>query len=495
MKQYDICVIGGGPAGYAAAMRGLDFGKKVILIEKKHLGGAGLHHGALSSKTFWELSQDIINAKRQDRGFHSQGLTLAYPQIVQIVQQAVREKRQQLIDQIEFLQKNAQCGSLRFVKGFASFVTNKMIHIQKAEGGQETIFAENVVIATGSTPRKLSDIPVDEEVIVTSDAIDTFDHFPKSLVILGAGVIGCEFATIFSNFGQTKVFLIDRAPRILPFEDGDIADVIAANLEANGVTVHKGAKLKSMRRVDNEVEYVLTYDDGRIETHRVEKALISVGRVPNFEGLGLEKIGIQLNDRGAIQDNDTQTNISNVYAVGDTTADIALVNVAEIEGRHAVEKMYSNPKPLIYENISAIMFLNPEVASVGVNEQTLQQKGIPYRVARMDYSLINRAIAMRKLQGFFKIIVTDDDKMKILGMRAMGAHASSTIQAVSLLIHLGKGVEELAELTHPHPSITEGVQECARMLLGKSICKPSAFAAKLRCHRVVNNVCEVLYAN
>jgi dihydrolipoamide dehydrogenase len=495
MEQYDICVIGGGPAGYAAAMRGLDFGKKVILIEKKHLGGAGLHHGALSSKTFWELSQDIINAKREDRGFHSQGLTLAYPEIVQIVQQAVREKRQQMIEQVEFLQKNAQCGSLSFVKGFASFLTNKMIQIQKAEGGTETIIAENVVIATGSTPRKLPDIPVDEEVIVTSDAIDTFDHFPKSLVILGAGVIGCEFATIFSNFGQTKVYLIDRAPRILPFEDGDIADIIQSNLEANGVTVHKGAKLKSMRRVNNEVEYILTYDDGREETHRVEKALISVGRVPNFEGLGLEKIGIQLNDKGAIQDKDTQTNIANVYAVGDTTADIALVNVAEIEGRHAVEKMYSNPKPLIYENISAIMFLNPEVASVGLNEQTLQQKGIPYRVARMDYSLINRAIAMRKLQGFFKIIVTDDDQMKILGMRAMGAHASSTIQAVSLLIHLGKGVEELAELTHPHPSITEGVQECARMLLGKSICKPSAFAGKLRCHRVVNNVCEVLYAN
>ncbi|MCS7076364.1 MAG: NAD(P)/FAD-dependent oxidoreductase [Bacteroidia bacterium] len=493
MERYDICVIGGGPAGYAAAMRGLDFGKKVILIEKKHLGGAGLHHGALSSKTFWELSQDIINAKREDRGFHTQGIILAYQEIVQIVQQAVREKRQQLIEQVEFLQKNAQAGSLRFVKGFASFITNKMIHIRKEQGEEEVIFAENVVIATGSRPRKLPDIPIDEEVIVTSDAIDTFDHFPKSLVILGAGVIGCEFATIFSNFGQTKVFLIDRAPRILPFEDEDIAEVVASNLEANGVVVHKGAKLKSMRRVDDEVEYVLTYDDGREEVHRVEKALISVGRVPNFEGLGIEKIGIQLNEKGAIQDTDTQTNISNIYAVGDTTADIALVNVAEIEGRHAVEKMYANPKPLIYENISAIMFLNPEVASVGVNEQTLQQKGIPYRVARMDYSLINRAIAMRRLQGFFKMIVTDDEEMKILGMRAMGQHASSTIQAVSLLIHLGKGISELAELTHPHPSITEGVQECARMLLGKSICKPAAFAGKLRCHRVVNNVCQLLY--
>lgn len=220
-----------------------------------------------------------------------------------------------------------------------------------------------------------------------------------------------------------------------------------------------------------------------------------MGRVPNFEGLGIEKIGIRLNEKGAIEDDDTRTNIPNIYAVGDTTADIALVNVAEIEGRHAVEKMYSNPKPLIYENISAIMFLNPEVASVGVNEQTLQQKGIPYRVARMDYSLINRAVAMRKLQGFFKVIVTDDDEMKILGMRAMGQHASSSIQAVSLLIHLGKSIAELAELTHPHPSMTEGIQECARMLLGKSIYKPSAFAGKLRCHRVVNNTCELLYAH
>lgn len=494
MEQFDICVIGGGPAGYAAAMRGLDFGKKVVLIEKKHLGGAGIHHGALSSKTFWELSQDVINAQRTDRGFHIQGFSLSYTEIVKAVEDAVCEKRQQLYDQAQYLAQYAKQGKLVIKEGTGSFLTNKMILVKQLDGNSEIVYAENSVIATGSRPRKLPNIPIDEETIVTSDNIDTFDHFPKSLVILGAGVIGCEFATIFSNFGQTKVFLIDRATRILPFEDEDISKVVTSNLEQNGVVVHHGAKLKSMQKVDNEVEYILTYEDGSPETtHRVEKALISVGREPNLEGLGLEKIGVALTDKGSILDNDTQTTVANVYAVGDVTADIALVNVAEIEGRHAIERMYNYPKKLIYENISAIMFLNPEVASVGMNEQALQEKNIPYRVACMDYSLISRAVAMRSMQGFFKLIVTDDDEMKILGMRAMGNHASSTIQAVSLLIALDKGIRELAELAHPHPSITEGVQECARMLLGKSVCKPSAFPSKLRCHSVRNHICELLY--
>ncbi len=232
---------------------------------------------------------------------------------------------------------------------------------------------------------------------------------------------------------------------------------------------------------DGEVEYILEHPDGKREVFHAEKALVSVGRVPNVENTGVQEIGMELSAAGHIIDNDTQTSISNIYAVGDITADIALVNVGELEGRHAVEKIYGKPKrPMIYENISTIMFLNPEVAGVGMNEQQAQKAKLNYRVASLDFCCIPRAVAMRNTQGFFKILVTDDDQMRVLGMRAVGEHASSAIQAVALLIATDKGVEELAELIHPHPSIIEGIQECIRMLLGKSIYKPYIFKDSLQ---------------
>ena len=237
---------------------------------------------------------------------------------------------------------------------------------------------------------------------------------------------------------------------------------------------------------NGEVEYELQYKDGHKEIHHVEKALISVGRIPNTSGLGLESAGVQLDPNGFVIEKDTRTAVPNIYAVGDITRHIALVNVGELEGRLAVEKMFEEPdKKLTYQNLSAIMFLNPEVASVGLNEQQAKEKGIDFRVVKIDYSCIARAIAMRKTQGFFKIIVTDDEEMKVLGMRAVGEHASSAVQAVALLISMDKGIGVLADLIHPHPSIIEGVQECVRMLMGKSIFKSSVFKDKLKCYRYV----------
>jgi len=210
--------------------------------------------------------------------------------------------------------------------------------------------------------------------------------------------------------------------------------------------------------------------------------LVSVGRIPNYELLwDHDKVDIHISKRG-IEDNDTQTNVSNIYAVGDITADISLVNVGELEGRYAVEKIFGNPhRKLVYENISTIMFLSPEVAGVGLNETQAREKGIDYKVVTLDYSCIPRAIAKRNTQGFIKLLVTNDDQMKILGMKVVGNHASSAIQAVALLISMDKGIEELAECVHPHPSITEGIQECVRMLLGKSLFKPGVLVGKLSC--------------
>ena len=298
------------------------------------------------------------------------------------------------------------------------------------------------------------------------------------------GVIGCEYATIFSNFGNTKVYLIDRADRILPFEDEDVAKVVSDNLHEKGVTIHKTAKLERMEIVDGEVEYEISNPDGTKEIIRVEKALLSVGRVPNTENIGLEEAGVTLSARHYITDSKTRTNVDNIYAVGDVSGHIALVNMGEIEARFAVERMYASRKEEIsYDNVCTIMFLNPEVAAVGLNEQQAIEKGLSCKVVKLDYSCIARAIAMRKTQGFFKIIVTDDDEMKILGMRAVGEHASSAIQGIALLIKMDQPIEVLADLIHPHPSIIEGIQECVRMLLNKSIFKSAVFKDAMQCYR------------
>jgi dihydrolipoamide dehydrogenase len=227
----------------------------------------------------------------------------------------------------------------------------------------------------------------------------------------------------------------------------------------------------------------LEYTDGSRQTFNVEKALVSVGRVPNLEDLWEDNVGIDITKRG-IDNNDTQTNIPTIFAVGDLTADISLVNVGELEGRYAVEKIFGHPdRKLVYENISTIMFLSPEVAGVGLNETHAQEKGIDYKVVTLEYSTIPRAIAKRNTQGFIKLLVTNDDQMKILGMKVVGNHASSAIQAVAVLISMNKGIEELAECVHPHPSITEGIQECVRMLMGKSLFKPSALHGRISCRR------------
>ena len=480
MEHYDLIIIGAGPSGYAAAMRAMDFEKKTLLIEKKRIGGAGVTNGALSSKTWWELSRVT---RAMNEGFQLYQLDppdVNFNDLRKRVNEATAKRRDLLGQHMDVLWDHD--GLLSFKEGQAKLIDRNTVEID-INGSTERVTSNYIILATGSRPRKLDHIPIDEKIILTSDGIESMETFPESMVILGAGVIGCEFATIFSGFGKTKVHLIDKGDRILPVEDEDIVNVIEHNMEQNGVLVHRNSQLIRMDIVDGRVEYELEYSDGSHEVFDVEKALISVGRVPNYEELWSEDIGIELNPRG-ITDNDTQTSIDNIYAVGDITADIALVNVAELEGRHAVEKIFAAPdRKLVYENISFIMFLHPEVAGVGLNETQAQQKGIDYKVAILDYSVIPRAIAERNTQGIIKLLVTDDDEHKILGMRVVGNHASSAIQAVALLISMDKGIEELAECVHPHPSITEGIQECVRMLLGKSMFKPTALAGKLSCKR------------
>ncbi len=488
MDRYDLVVIGAGPAGFAAAMRSLDFKKKTLLVEKNRVGGAGVTNGALSSKTLWELSREVAAFHKSLHRYNIEAPEVHYAEIHAEVKKAVQERKGLLEEQMTFL-KNSPEHLFDLKKGEAHLLDQHQIEISRG-AQKEIVWADYIILATGSRPRYLPELPIDEKVVMTSEGIEEMTEFPESMVIVGAGVIGCEYATIFSGFGKTKVHLIDKGDRILPFEDEDAVRIVERNMENNGVLIHRNSKLIKMSVVNGRVEYELEYTDGSHQIFNVEKALVSVGRVPNLEDLWNDKVGINVSKRG-IENNDTQTNVPNIYAVGDLTADISLVNVGELEGRYAVERIFGRPeRKLVYENISTIMFLSPEVAGVGLNETQAKEQGMDYKVVTLEYSTISRAIAKRNTQGFIKLIATNDNDMKILGMKVVGNHASSAIQAVAVLISMNKGVEELAECVHPHPSITEGIQECVRMLTGKSLLKPAALAGRLSCRRFVGGEYE-----
>lgn len=490
MERYDLVVIGAGPAGFAAAMRAVDFKKRVLLVERNRLGGAGVTNGALSSKTLWELSREVSAFRKSLKRYNLPVPEVSYAAIREEVKRAVAERKNLMESQIAFL-KNTEPRCLDTRHGEARLLSKNQVEITSGTT-KEVVHTDYIVLATGSRPRFLPELPIDEKVVMTSEGIEDISEFPESMVIVGAGVIGCEYATIFSGFGKTKVHLIDKGDRILPFEDEDAVRIVERNMERNGVLIHRNSRLIRMEVKEGKVEYELEYTDSRREVFHVEKALVSVGRVPNLENLWDESVGIRMSKKG-IEDHDTQTSISNIYAVGDLTADISLVNVGELEARYAVERMFGKPeRKLVYENISTIMFLTPEVAGVGLNEIQAKEKGINYKVVTLDYSTISRAIAKRNTQGFIKLLVTDDHQMKILGMKVVGNHASSAIQAVAVLISMNKGVEELAECVHPHPSITEGIQECVRMLMGKSLLKPEALVGHLSAKRFSGGVYEDL---
>ena len=234
MEKYDLCVIGGGPSGYAAAMRAVDFGKTVLLVERDRLGGAGIYDGALSSKTFWEISKEFASFSKKMRHYGLSEPNVNFHNVLQEVNDAVFERSDQLNQHLQkVIQQRPE--HFRYLKGSASLLSSSEIEV-KTESGSQKLFAENIIIATGSRPRKLDSIPFDEKVIMTSDGISSLKEFPESLVILGAGVIGCEFATIFSNFGKTNVHLISKDERILPFEDADMAFTIEKKPEGKWCT-------------------------------------------------------------------------------------------------------------------------------------------------------------------------------------------------------------------------------------------------------------------
>ncbi len=481
--RYDLCVIGCGPGGFAAAMRAFDFGKDVCIVEGGEIGGAGVMWGALASKTMWELSKDYAVAAKSDRGYCTTALRVDFEAMRNTVFQAVAEKQSQMLTQIDTFSPGRWKGkgSLTLKRGWGRFVSKTELQITSEAGRKERIIADYFVIATGSLPRQISGIQTDQQRILDSDGILNLKTFPKRLVIIGAGIIGCEYATIFANFGQTAVSLVDHTDRVIPYEDDDVSEFVRNSLTGSGVTIVHSAKLREIVPHDSNLNVRLDFSDGRMQCIDTDAVLIAVGRRPHIDHLGLAQAGIVAQTTAYLKTDENCRLTDSIYAIGDVNHHPALINIAEGEGRHAVEHLFGEtPRPLNYRNMSTIMFFHPAVASVGLSERACRRQKIAYRAAYHDNILLPRAIAMRALRGFAKIIVSDDAEQKILGMRAAGPQVSSMIMSIALLMDQNIGIRDILKSVYPHPTISEGIQECLRLLLGKSIYKPEAFPRYLK---------------
>jgi dihydrolipoamide dehydrogenase len=482
--HYDLAVIGCGPGGFAGAMRAMDLGRRVCVIEAAQIGGAGVMWGALASKTLWELAKDYDVARKQDRGYRAARLSVDFSAVRNVVMAAVRERQAQMRRQLETFSaagRPAGCPGVTRLHGHARFVDPGRLEVLSAGNRRTEVTAERFLIATGSRPRRLAQIHCDQQRVLDSDGVLRLKAFPRRLVIVGAGIIGCEYATIFSNFGQTRVDLVDSAERIIPYEDEDVSDFVNASLTADGVRILHSAVLDRVHQGPDGLQVVLKVAGGRRRTIGADALLVAVGRQPRLDDLGLETAGIVPDARGFLEVDADGRVAGRIYACGDVTAHPALVNLAEMEGRHAVEAMFGvSHRPLSYRNMSTVMFFKPTLAAVGLNEKDCQRRTIAYRVACLSLALLPRAIAMRATRGFVKIIAAADGGQKILGMRAAGPQASNTIMSVAMLIDQDRGIHDVLRSLYPHPTMSEAIQECLRLLAGTSIYKPEAFPDLLR---------------
>jgi len=445
-------------------------------------------NGALTSKTLWELSSDYAIASLVNRGYRASGLSVDYNQVKKTVIQAAKDKQYQILSQIEtFSKEKNRKGSVTLIHGFAQFINRNSVEVE-TEDEKQIIYGEHFVIATGSRPRAYPGLPVDGKQIVDSETILNLKKFPERMIIIGSGIIGCEFATIFSNFKQTKVHLLDRTERVIPFEDNDLSDFVSNSLENNDVTIHYEARLNTIRKKENYLEVVLDYDDGHSKVIEVDVALIAIGRVPNTENLNLEKIGFEPDKRGVLGMNDfceiNDVGKCNIYASGDITGHGQLYNVAQLQGRYIADTMFGIVENAItYENMSTLMFFKPEVAAVGKNEKQLRAIKKSYKVGYYSNELVSRQIAMRNTKGFVKIIISDDGNDRILGMRAAGPQASAFIVSVAHLIGEKQGLKQVYKTVHPHPGVTEGLEECLRLFTESSVFKPEAFPKLIKYYK------------
>lgn len=453
-----VAVIGGGPGGYVAAIKAAMLGAEVTVIEKRKVGGTCLNVGCIPTKALLASSSLISSIKEaKDFGIHINGeVESNFDDIMNRKNKVVS----QLISGIEFLFEKR---GIKLVNGFGKLVDTNKIEVNKEDGSKELVEADKIILANGSQPVILPMFPYDGDKIITSDEALNLKDVPKSLLIVGGGVIGCEFGQFFRALG-TEVTIVEMFDQLLPLEDKDVAKQLQRQFKKDKIKVMTGVKIEKCEIVDNEV--VATLSNGK--EVKAEKALLSIGRKPYLDNSGIEDIGIQLERGKVIVNENLETNVKGIYAIGDIINTPFLAHVASKEGLVAAQNaVCGNSKTVNYAAVPRCVYTEPEVAGVGKTEKELQENGIEYNTGQFDFRALGKAQAIGHFQGFIKILADKNDK--IIGASIVGPHATDLLTELSLAVHLGLTVEEVGDVIHAHPTLSEGIMEALHDVHGECV--------------------------
>ncbi|WJN47605.1 dihydrolipoyl dehydrogenase (plasmid) [Priestia aryabhattai] len=450
MNAYEIVVIGGGPGGYVAALHAAELGKKVAIIEADFLGGTCLNRGCIPSKTLLKHAEVIESIeKAQSWGIETGELSFSLDKMKKRKDDVIHRLRQG----ISYLLSQ---GKIDVYEGFGKVEEGKKVRIE-SNGKEESIQAERIIIATGSTPiippiEGLTSVDFD-----TSDTIFDIQDIPKSVVIIGGGVIGVEFACIFASL-KAEVTVIEAADRIIPSEDVDASKMLNKLLKKKGIQFHTSTKVTKVQ--ERNMQKVVTCVDSKGKEHlfETETLILSVGRKPNLSAvqnanLAMEGPFIKVNEK-------METNIPEIYAVGDVVGGYQLAHVASAEGIVAGKNASGVYDEIDYKVVPRCIYTLPEVASVGITEAEAKKQGMPVRIERFDHSGNGKALASGESEGFVKIVY-EEKYGEIIGVTMVGSHVTEMISEASAFVYLEGTVEEVSKMIHPHPTVSESFYEAA----------------------------------
>ena len=463
MADFDLIVIGAGPGGYVAAIRGAQLGMKVACVEKeKTLGGTCLNIGCIPSKALLNSSEKFteISKHAEEHGISTGKVDLDLSKLMQRKNKIVK----QLTSGIGFLFKK---NKITHLQGLASFIDKKTIKVSSSDG-EKNYSAKNFIIATGSTSISIDAIPVDEKQIVTSTGALSLESVPKSLLVIGGGYIGLEMGSVWSRLGS-KVTVVEALDRIVPTMDEEIAKEFMKSLKKQGLEFKLSHKVTTTKVTKSGVDVSMESTDKKQITEKYDVVLMSVGRKPNTEGLNLEAIGIKLNEKKSIEINKKfKTNIDGIFAIGDVAPGPMLAHKAEEEGVACVEIISGQKTHMNYDTIPAVVYTNPEVASVGKTEDQLKESKIEYKVGKFPFMANGRALTTSASEGFVKILA-DKKTDAILGAHIIGHDAGQLIAEIVTTMEFGGSSEDIARICHAHPTTSEAVKEAAMNVDGRAI--------------------------
>jgi dihydrolipoamide dehydrogenase len=472
---FDLAIIGAGPGGYVSAIRAAHRGLRVALVEEKDLGGVCLHTGCIPTKTMI-ASVDLL---RQARSATQLGVTVAQAEAHLAT---INARRQKVVQQLAGGVKNLlEKNQVQVFRGRGVLKSPTQIELTPSPGTsdparsairnpQSTLTAKSILLATGSRPADLPIARRDGAAIWSSDDLLASSELPAELLILGGGYIGCEFASLYAALGS-KVTVIEALPRLLPGLDKELGQSLERSFKKAGISVLLNCKVESVsvEKADSSPVTVRLADGLTLSG---SKLLVSVGRVPNVEGLGLENVGVKLTGRCITVDDFMETSAPGVFAIGDVTGKIALAHVASAQGRVVVENLLAarsgQPrKPMNYDAVPACVFTHPEIATVGLTEEEAAQRGLTVKVGRFPFAAIGKALALGETEGFVKL-VADATTGRLLGGHIFGGHAAELIGQLTLAVRLGATAEQLTETIFAHPTLSEAILESAEAVFGKA---------------------------